>query len=68
VFELHHLTALEQLDGLRRGDWTSSELVEHYLARISRWNDEVGAFVEVTVEAARARAARMPELSHALPI
>lgn len=66
--ELHHLTALEQVDGMRRGDFSSIELVEHYLARIDRWNDRLGAFAEVTPDDARERAALMPELSQALPI
>jgi amidase len=56
VFELHHLSALEQLDWLRRGEVTPRELAEHYLARIERLNDEVGAFVTVTAETALERA------------
>jgi amidase len=56
VFELHHLSALEQLDWLRRGEVTPRELAEHYLARIERLNDEVGAFVTVTADAALERA------------
>jgi amidase len=56
VFELHHLSALEQLDWLRRGEVTPRELAEHYLARIERLNDEVGAFVTVTSEKALERA------------
>ncbi len=67
--ELHDLTALEQLERLRRGDVTPSELVEHYLARIERLDsgpDGLGAFVEVTADAARARAAAMLDESKAL--
>lgn len=56
MFELHHLTALEQLDWLRRGEVTPLELVDHYLARIERLNDDVGAFITVTPDAARERA------------
>ena len=56
MFELHHLTALEQLDWLRRGEVTPRELTEHYLARIERWNDELGAFVTVTPDLALERA------------
>jgi amidase len=52
VFELHHLSALEQLDWLRRGEVTPRELAEHYLSRIERLNDEVGAFVTVTADRA----------------
>jgi amidase len=57
VSELHDLTALEQGAAIRAGETSSAELVEHYLARIERLSDEVGAFVTVTGEQARARAA-----------
>jgi amidase len=56
MFELHHLTAVEQLDWLRRGEVTPLELAEHYLARIERLNPELAAFTTVTPDAARARA------------
>jgi amidase len=56
MFELHHLTALEQLEWLRRGEITPRELTEHYLARIERLDGELGAFVTVTPERALARA------------
>lgn len=55
--EVHELTALEQLDGLRHGHTTPLELVEHYLARIAERDADLGAFVTVTPDAARARAA-----------
>lgn len=57
MFELHHLTALEQLDWLRRGDITPVELAAHYLERIERLNPELGAFTTVTADAALERAA-----------
>lgn len=56
MFELHHLSALEQLDWLRRGEVAPRELAEHYLARIARLDDELGAFVTVTPEKALERA------------
>lgn len=59
MFELHHLTAIEQLDGLRRGEWSPLELVDHYLARIERLNPQLGAFHTVTPDAARRRAAEL---------
>jgi amidase len=59
MFELHHLSAQEQWDWLQRGEVTPSELVEHYLARIERYNESIGAFVTVTPDAARARAAQL---------
>jgi len=56
MFELHHLTALEQLDWLRRGEVSPIELATHYLDRIDRLDGELGAFTTVTREAALARA------------
>ena len=57
MFELHHLTALEQLEWLRRGEITPTELARHYLDRIARLNDSVGAFTTVTADVAIERAA-----------
>lgn len=56
MFELHHLTALEQLDWLRRGEVSPVELAAHYLARIERLNPGLGAFTTVTPDAALERA------------
>jgi amidase len=56
VFELHHLTALEQLDWLRRGEVSPRDLTDHYLERIERLDGGLGAFVTVTAEQARERA------------
>ncbi|HEY4153663.1 MAG TPA: amidase [Pseudolysinimonas sp.] len=58
--ELHELTAFEQVDLLRRGKVSPLDLVDHYLARIERLDsgpDGLGAFVEVTADTARERAA-----------
>ncbi|MCU1577798.1 MAG: amidase [Rhodoglobus sp.] len=69
VFELHHLTALEQLDWLRRGEVSPTELATHYLDRIDRLDAELGAFTTVTRDAALARAARVEsELPKAAPL
>lgn len=54
--DLHELTALEQHRELQAGHLSPVELAEHYLGRIERLNDTVGAFVTVTPDAARARA------------
>ena len=54
--EIHDLTALEQADAVRRGEVSSLELVDHYLAR----TDDVGAFVTRVPELARERAAALP--------
>src|SRR5690554_7025630 len=55
---LHHLTAQEQWRLLQRGDFTPSELTDHYLDRIERLDSGLGAFVTVTADAARERAAQ----------
>ena len=68
MFELHHLTAGEQLDWLRRGEVTPLELTDHYLDRIARLDGDLGAFVTVTVDEARTRAAAIGDLSSALPL
>jgi len=57
--ELHDLTAIEQLAALRTGEIGPVELVAHYLERIEHLNDSVGAFVEITADAALARAAAL---------
>ena len=62
MFELHHLSAQEQWDWLHRGEITPLELVDHYLERIARLNDELGAFTTVTADAARERAGTLAGL------
>jgi amidase len=57
VAELHDLSALEQGALVRSGDVSPAELVEHYLARVARLSDSVGAFVTVTDDLARRQAA-----------
>jgi len=59
MFELHHLSAQEQWDWLQRGEITPTELTEHYLARVAKHNDALGAFTTVTVDGALARAAEL---------
>lgn len=59
--EMHDLTALDQWQALQRGEFSPLELTEHYLARIERLNPELGAFVTVTPDAARARAQQVQE-------
>jgi amidase len=54
--ELHELTALELADAYRRGETDPVEAVDHFLGRIAAHGDEVGAFVTVTADAARAAA------------
>ncbi len=59
MFELHHLTAQELWDWIRRGETTALEVTEHYLDRIARLDPELGAFVTVTADEARNRAAQL---------
>lgn len=54
--ELHDLTAVEQAAAVRLGEISPVELVDHYLDRIARLDGELGAFVTVTAETARAQA------------
>lgn len=54
---LHDLTALEQAAAVRRREISPRELTDHYLARIDAHNDQVGAFITVTADQARAQAA-----------
>jgi amidase len=54
--QLHDLTAIEAADAVRRREVSPTELVEHALERIARLDDQLGAFVTVTAEAARAQA------------
>ena len=55
--ELHDLTALEQGVAVRSREVSPTELVEHYLSRVERLSDSVGAFVTVTGDVARRQAA-----------
>ena len=57
--DLHDLTALEQASAIARGEISCVELVDHYLARVAAFGDAVGAFVTVTADAARERAAAL---------
>ncbi len=68
MIELHHLTAMDQLELLRRGELAPVELTAHYLERIARLDPDLGAFAEVTPDAARARAAALEGSSRALPL
>lgn len=71
--DLHELSAEAQCAALRRREISSSELTAHYLARIERHGEALGAFVNVFAEAAMAGARRAdsqpPEgLLHGLPM
>lgn len=55
---LHELSATAQLAALRAGELSSRELTEHYLERIAKYDDTLGAFVTVTAELAIDEAGR----------
>jgi amidase len=59
AFALHQLTAQEQWDWIRRGDATSSELVQHHLERIARLDPALGAFARLDGDRALAQAAEL---------
>jgi len=50
--EPHELTMLEQAAAVAAGDLSPVALAEHYLARIDRWNDRIGAYLTVTPQRA----------------
>ena len=54
--QLHDLTMLEQAAAIRSREISPVELVDHYLDRIDRLNETVGAFVHVAPDQARAAA------------
>ncbi|WP_295836278.1 amidase [uncultured Microbacterium sp.] len=56
---LHDLSLVAQVDGLRSGEFSPAELTTHYLDRIDRHRG-LGAFSEVTTDAALRRAAELP--------
>ena len=55
--QIHDLTVTEQAAAIRSGETSSAEITEHYLDRIDRLNEQVGAFYTVTYELAREQAA-----------
>ena len=57
--ELHELSAVRLRELLGQGELRALELVDHYLERLDAHNAEFGAFVTVTADAARARAAQL---------
>ncbi|MGM0563593.1 MAG: Asp-tRNA(Asn)/Glu-tRNA(Gln) amidotransferase subunit GatA [Pseudomonadota bacterium] len=59
---MHQMTIAELSRGLERGDFTSVELVEHFLKRIEAHNGELNAFITVTPEQALEAARRADAL------
>lgn len=59
--QLHEYTALELHELLQRGEVSPVEAARHYLDRIERLDGTIGAFAEVTREAALERARSVAE-------
>jgi amidase len=57
VTQIHDLTVTELAAAIQTGETSSAEITEHYLDRIDRLNEQVGAFYTVTHELAREQAA-----------
>lgn len=60
--QLHDLTALEQAAQIAAGQTSAVELLDHYLDRIDRLGDTVGAFITMTPDLAREQAAAADDL------
>jgi amidase len=56
VTQIHDLTVIQQAAAIRSGETSSAEITEHYLDRIDRLNEQVGAFYTVTHDLAREQA------------
>ncbi len=55
--QIHDLTVTELAAAIRTGQASSAEITDHYLDRIDRLGEQVGAFYTVTHELAREQAA-----------
>ena len=50
--KLHELSLKEQLNGLKEGSFSSTELTQHYLDRIDNFDKDLNSFITVTEELA----------------
>jgi len=55
--QIHDMTVIELAAGIRDGELSPVEIADHYLDRIDRLGEQVGAFYTVTHELAREQAA-----------
>ena len=46
--DLHKLYLSEQLEGIKSGKFSSTELTTHYLERISKFDEDLNSFITVT--------------------
>ena len=50
--DFHNLSLKEQLQGLKKGSFSSTELTSHYLERIEKYDDELNSFISISAERA----------------
>jgi aspartyl-tRNA(Asn)/glutamyl-tRNA(Gln) amidotransferase subunit A len=56
---LHERDAWELADAVRAGDLRATDVLEYFLARVDRWNDDLNAFCHLDLDGARRRAAEI---------
>ena len=59
--DLHKLYLSEQLEGIKSGKFSSTELTTHYLERISKFDEDLNSFITVTEDQAIAQAKKSDE-------
>ena len=59
--DLHKLYLSEQLEGIKSGNFSSTELTTHYLERISKFDEDLNSFITVTEDQALAQAKKSDE-------
>ena len=59
--KLHELSLKEQLNGLKEGSFSSTELTKNYLDRIANFDNELNSFITVTEESALLQAKESDE-------
>ena len=59
--DFHNLSLKEQLQGLKKGSFSSTELTSHYLERIEKYDDELNSFISITAERALIQAQNSDE-------
>lgn len=58
---MHKLSAVDLRDRFLKGEVSALEIINHFLERIDKYNSDVGAFLTVFPEEARARAKALDE-------
>ena len=50
--KLHELSLKEQLNGLKEGLFSATELTQHYLDRIANFDKDINSFITITSDLA----------------